>query len=62
MKAIVHTSLIRKDGGMTGFRGIVVDITARLELEACPQGERGKIPGPDRKHPDVLFSPTLTAS
>jgi PAS domain S-box-containing protein len=33
MKAIVLTSLIRKEGTITGFRGIVVDITERTRLE-----------------------------
>jgi PAS domain S-box-containing protein len=33
MKAIVLTSLIKKDGIITGFRGIVVDITERTRLE-----------------------------
>jgi PAS domain S-box-containing protein len=33
MKAIVSTSLIKKEGTITGFRGIVVDVTERVELE-----------------------------
>jgi|GEM_PF-442806 len=33
MKAIVSTSLIRKEGRITGFRGIVVDVTDRVDLE-----------------------------
>jgi len=32
MKAIVSTSLIKKDGTITGFRGIVVDVTERIQL------------------------------
>jgi PAS domain S-box-containing protein len=35
MKAIVSTSLIKKEGTITGFRGIVVDITERVKLEAA---------------------------
>ena len=33
MKAIVSTSLIKKEGKTTGFRGIVFDITERMRLE-----------------------------
>ena len=33
MKAIVSTSPIKKEGTITGFRGIVVDVTERVELE-----------------------------
>jgi len=33
MKAIVSTSLIRKDGVIAGFRGTVVDITERIKLK-----------------------------
>jgi len=33
MKAIVSTSLIKKEGEITGFRGIVVDVTERVKLE-----------------------------
>jgi PAS domain S-box-containing protein len=33
MKAIVSTSLIKREGGITGFRGIVVDVTERTRLE-----------------------------
>jgi|WetSurMetagenome_2_1015567.scaffolds.fasta_scaffold00450_17 PAS domain S-box-containing protein len=33
LKAIVSTSLIRKEGRITGFRGIVVDVTDRVDLE-----------------------------
>ena len=32
MKAIVATSLITKDGKITGFRGTVVDVTERIKL------------------------------
>ena len=33
MKAIVSTSLIKKEGTISGFRGIVVDVTERVNLE-----------------------------
>jgi PAS domain S-box-containing protein len=33
VRAIVSTSLIRKDSKITGFRGIVVDVTERVNLE-----------------------------
>ena len=33
MNAIVSTSLIKKEGTSTGFRGIVVDVTERVKLE-----------------------------
>jgi PAS domain S-box-containing protein len=33
MKAIVSTSLIKKEGKIVGFRGIVVDVTERIRLE-----------------------------
>ncbi len=35
MQAIVSTSLIRRDGRITGFRGIVLDISERVRLESA---------------------------
>ncbi|MFZ1126679.1 MAG: PAS domain S-box protein [Methanoregula sp.] len=33
MKAMVHTSLIRREGRVIGFRGVVVDLTERIRLK-----------------------------
>jgi len=43
MRAIVSTSLIYREGSVTGFRGIVIDITERIRLEEALTESEGDL-------------------
>ncbi len=55
MKAIVSTALIKKEGTITGFRGIVVDVTERLRLQDALNRNREMLDGILRASPVGVF-------
>jgi PAS domain S-box-containing protein len=55
MQAIVSTSLIKKEGKIAGFRGIVVDITERVRLEFELEENSKLIAGILQASPDGVF-------
>ena len=56
LKAIVLTSLIKKEGKATGFRGIVVDVTERIRLEHELEESTKLLSGILQASPDGVFS------
>ena len=55
LKAIVLTSLIKKEGKATGFRGIVVDVTERIRLEHELEESTKLLSGILQASPDGVF-------
>jgi len=56
MRAIVYTSLIYRDDTVTGFRGIVIDITERLKLEEALKESEEKYRALTENSADIIFS------
>ncbi len=56
MRAIVYTSLIYRQDKVTGFRGIVIDITERLKLEEALKESEEKYRALAENSADIIFS------
>lgn len=56
MRAIVYTSLIYREGTVTGFRGIVLDISERLKLEEALKESEEKYRALAENSADIIFS------
>ncbi len=55
MKAIVSTALIKKEGAITGFRGVVVDVTERLRMQDALNQNREMLDGILKASPVGVF-------
>ncbi len=62
MKAIVYTSLIYREEKVTGFRGIVIDISGRLELEEALKDSEEKYRTLAENSADIIFSLDITGT
>ena len=56
MSAIVYTGPVYRDGRVAGFRGIVIDITERVDLENALKDSEEKYRALTENTPDILFS------